>query len=149
MKISSASCITFSKENQMTKKPHADTGLAKYIERRVLELKSKKSQLQIASEAGFPNPNMVTMIKTGASKLALDRVPSMARALECDPALLLRLALEQAIGGTAAQAIIEIFGTPVTANELGWLQEVRAASDHSDPRMTSRSRAAIHTIFGK
>ena len=44
----------------MTKKPHADTGLAKYIERRVLELKSKKSQLQIASEAGFPNPNMVT-----------------------------------------------------------------------------------------
>ncbi len=69
----------------MTKKPHADTGLAKYIERRVLELKSKKSQLQIASEAGFPNPNMVTMIKTGTSKLALDRVPSMARALDVIP----------------------------------------------------------------
>jgi hypothetical protein len=85
MKISSASCITFSKENQMTKKPHADTGLAKHIERRVLELKSKKSQLQIASEAGFPNPNMVTMIKTGTSKLALDRVPSMARALDVIP----------------------------------------------------------------
>lgn len=133
----------------MTKKPHENTQLAKYIERRVLELRPKKSQLQIANEAGFPNPNMVTMIKNGASKLALDRVPSMARALECDPAYLMRLALDQAVGDTSAQALIEIFGTPVTANELGWLQEIREASGHSDPRIASRSRAAIMTIFGK
>jgi hypothetical protein len=133
----------------MSKKPYEDTSLAKYIERRVLELKPRKSQLQIASEAGYPNPNMVTMIKTGASKLALDRVPSMARALDCDPAWLMRLALEQAVGDTAAQALVEIFGTPVTANELGWLQEIRDASDNGDPRITSRSRAAIRAIFGK
>jgi len=133
----------------MSKKPHEDTRLAKYIERRVLELKPKKSQLQIASEAGFPNPNMVTMIKNGSSKLALDRVPSMARALECDKAYLMRLALEQAVGDTVGQAIVEIFGTPVTANELGWLQEIREASEHSDPRITSRSKAAIKAIFGR
>ena len=133
----------------MSKKPHEDTRLAKYIERRVLELKPKKSQLQIASEAGFPNPNMVTMIKNGSSKLALDRVPSMARALECDKAYLMRLALEQAVGDTVGQAIVEIFGTPVTANDLGWLQEVREASEHSDPRITSRSKAAIKVIFGR
>jgi hypothetical protein len=68
----------------MPKKPYEDSRLAKYIERRVLELKSKKSQLQIANEAGFPNPNMITMIKNGSSKLAMDRVPSMARGLELD-----------------------------------------------------------------
>lgn len=133
----------------MTKKPHENTALAIYIRRRVLELKPKKSQLQIATEAGFPNPNMVTMIKTGTSKLAFDRVPSMARALDCDPAFLLRLALEQAVGDTAAQAITEIFGTPVTANELGWLEALREASGNSDPRITSRSQAAIRTLFGK
>ncbi|MEI4262851.1 XRE family transcriptional regulator [Roseovarius sp. D0-M9] len=133
----------------MTKKPHEDTKLAKYIERRVLELKSRKSQLQIANEAGFPNPNMVSMIKNGASKLAIDRVPSMARAVDCDPGYLMRLALEQAVGDTAAAAIIETFGTPTTANELGWLQEIRDASDHSDPRMTARSRNTIRGIFGK
>ncbi len=133
----------------MTKKPHEDTRLAKYIERRVLELKPKKSQLQIANEAGFANANMIAMIKNGATKLALDRVPSMARALECDSAYLLRLTLEQQEGDTAAQAIVEIFGTPVTANELGWLQEIRDASDNGDPRMTSRSRAAIRAIFGR
>jgi len=133
----------------MTKKPYADTGLAKYLERRVLELKATKSQLQIAGEAGFPNPNMITMIKAGATKLALDRVPSMARALECDPAYLMRLALEQAVGDTAAHAIVEIFGTPVTANELGWLQTIREASENSDPRLTNRSQAALRAIFGR
>lgn len=101
------------------------------------------------SDLGYPNPNMVTMVKNGASKLALDRVPSMAKALESDPAYLMRLALEQAVGDLAAQAIIEIFGTPVTANELGWLEAIREASDKTDPRITSRSRAAIMSIFGK
>lgn len=133
----------------MNKKPHEDTDLAKYIARRVLELRSKKSQSQIAKEAGFPNPNMVTMIKNGASKLALDRVPSMARGLECDPAFLMGLALAQAVGETGAKAITEIFGTPVTANELGWLQEIRKASGNSDPRMSARSRAAVHSMFGR
>ncbi|MDO6483091.1 XRE family transcriptional regulator [Shimia thalassica] len=133
----------------MTKKPHQDTELAKYVEHRVLELKPKKSQSLIASEAGFPNPNMVTMIKNGTSKLALDRVPSMARALECDPAYLMRLALEQAIGGTAAKAVIEVFGEPVTVNERGWLQAIRKASDNTNPRLTSRSQAAISTVFGR
>jgi len=132
----------------MSNKPYADTRLAQYTERRILELKSKKSQGQIASEVGYTNPNMVTMIKNGASKLALDRVPSMARALECDPAYLMRLALEQAVGDTAAQAIIEIHGTPITENELVWLEEIRDASNNKNPRLTIRSRAALRAIFG-
>lgn len=133
----------------MTKRPHEDTPMAKYVERRVLELKSKKSQVEIATEAGYVNPNMITMIKQGSSKVALDRVPALARALECDPAYLMRLALEQAIGTTAAQAVIEVFGEPVTQNERGWLHEIRQASDNTDPRVTSRSQAAIRAMFGK
>ncbi len=133
----------------MRKRPYENTRLAKYVERRVLELKPKKSQLEIASEAGYPNPNMVSMIKNGASKLALDRVPNMARALECDPAYLMQLALEQAIGRTASEAVIEVFGEPVTQNERGWLLEIRQASNKTDPRLTSRSEAAVRAIFGK
>ena len=47
-----------------------------------------------------------------------------------DPAYLIRLALDQAVGATAAKAITEIFGTPATENERGWLQELRDASDN-------------------
>lgn len=92
---------------------------------------------------------MITMIKQGKTKAALDRIPALARALEADPAFLMRLALEQAIGPTAAAAVIEIFGEPVTANELGWIDAIRTASDNGDPRLTSRSQAAINAIFGR
>jgi hypothetical protein len=130
-------------------KPFANTRLATFLERRVLELKPKKKQQQIAIEAGFRNPNMIAMLKSGATKLPLDRVPSLAKALECDPAFLLRLALEQVNGDTAAQALIEVFGEPITKNEHGWLQAIRDASGGTDPRITSRARVEISGVFGK
>ena len=133
----------------MPKRPHADTRLAQFISDRVKNLRHRTTQLEIASDAGFLNPNMISMLKSGATKLPLDRVPNLARALECDPAYLLRLTLEQVAGDTGAQAIIEILSTPVSSNELGWLQEIRDASDHNDPRITARSRSAIRAIFGK
>ena len=95
------------------------------------------------------NANMLSLLKSGKNNLPLDRVPSMAKALEVDPAYLLRLALDQAVGATAAKALTDIFGTPTTENERGWLTELRDASDNSDPRVTTRSRAALRAIFGK
>ena len=133
----------------MAKKPYADTRLAKFVETRLLELKHKKTQAEIAEEAGFVNPNMVTMIKKGATKLPSDRVPALAKALESDPALLLRLALEQSEGSTAATAIYEIIGQPITKNEMAWINEIREASGDTDPRLTSRAGAAIRGVFGK
>ena len=133
----------------MAKKPYQDTRLAKFLETRLLELKHKKTQAEIAEEAGFVNPNMVTMIKKGATKLPIDRVPALAKALESDPALLLRLALEQSEGSTAALAIYEIIGQPITKNEMAWISEIRDASGDTDPRLTSRAGAAIRAVFGK
>lgn len=133
----------------MTRKPHVDTRMARYVERRTLELKPTKSQAEIAAQAGYVNQNMITMIKQGRSKVALDRVPALAVALEADPAFVMQLALEQAIGRTAAEAVVEVFGEPVTANEIGWLQAIRKASSNTDPRLTSRLHAAINAIFGR
>ncbi len=133
----------------MATKPYQDSRLAKFLETRLLELKHKKTQAEIAEEAGFVNPNMVTMIKKGATKLPIDRVPALAKALESDPALLLRLALEQSEGSTAATAIYEIIGQPVTRNEMAWINEVRNLSGNTDPRLTSRASAAIRGVFGK
>jgi len=84
---------------------------------RLLELKHKKSQAEVAEEAGLMNQNMMTMIKKGSTKLPVDRVPALAAALECAP-LLLRLAVEQSEGSTVAAAIYEIIGQPITKNEM-------------------------------
>ncbi len=133
----------------MAKKPYENTRLAKFLDARLLELKHKKTQAEIAEEAGFVHQNMITMIKQGATKLPIDRVPALAKALESDPALLLRLALEQSEGSTAAAAIYEIIGQPISKNEMAWIVEIREASGDTDPRLTSRAGAAIRGIFGK
>lgn len=133
----------------MARKPHEDSRLARYLEKRVLELRPHKTQAEIAEQAGFINPNMIAMLKSGATKLPLDRVPSLAAALECDPRLLFNLALDQLVGDTTVRAIEEIFGTIVTRNEVAWINEIRDASGHTDPSLTSRGRSAIRGIFGK
>lgn len=130
------------------KRPFADTDLAAFIAKRVLELRPK-SQIDIAQEAGFQNPNFISMLKNGAAKLPLDRVLALAAALECDPKRLFRLAFEQQGYETEQTAIADIFGTVVTRNEVIWLEELRDASGRSDPSLTSRSRAALRGIFSK
>lgn len=129
--------------------PYQNSPATVFIAVRIHDLAYRKSQAEIALEAGFPNANMMTYLKNGRNKVPLDRVPSLAKALEVDPAYLMRLALDQAVGETAAKAITEIFGTPATQNEQNWLAEIRNASDNSDPRLTARSRAALRAIFGK
>lgn len=86
-------------------RPYADTRLAAFLEKRILKLKPRKTQFEIAIEGGFVQPNMLSMFKNGSNKLPLDRVPGLAKALECDPALIFKLALEQLGGDTTGTAI--------------------------------------------
>jgi hypothetical protein len=130
-------------------KPYADTLLTGYLEKRILELRPKKTQLDIAVEAGFPNSDMLSMIKTGATRLPLDRVPELAKALDVDPARLFQLALEQWVGSAAARAFEAIFRVAVTRNEVDWILVIREASGNTDPAVTTRLRAAIRALFGK
>lgn len=129
-------------------KPYADTRLVAFLKRRVLELRPRKSQAEIATESGFSSVNMLAMIKSGASRMPLDRVPALAKALDVDPALLLKLAVEQQDSALGI-AIDQIFGTTVTRNELTWLEAIREASGHSDPHLTAKAQRAIRDIFGR
>lgn len=129
--------------------PHEQTRAAIHLTDRINKLRRRKTQKQIAHEAGFINSNMISLLKSGASKIPIDRVPALAKALEMDPAFLMRLALEQSVGKTAAQAIVDACGPLVTEREKQWLNEIRDASDDADPRLTVRSRSALRGIFGK
>ncbi len=79
-------------KSDMSTTPYRDSDLAQFMTKRLLELRPK-TQADIAAEAGFVNANSLSMLKSGNTKLALDRVPALATALDCDPALLMRLAL--------------------------------------------------------
>lgn len=56
---------------------------------------SPKSQLEIAQEAGFDTPNIITMFKQGKTKIPLIRVGPLAIALGINPRHLLRRVLEE------------------------------------------------------
>lgn len=137
----------------MAAKPHAHTRLTDFLTKRILEVRPK-TQAQVASEAGFTNANMMAMIKSGATKLPLDRVPNLARALDVDLGRLMQLALEQHLGEPAARALMDTFEI-LTANERVWLAELRDASGHTDPALTTRARGdsqirvdVIHALDG-
>lgn len=129
--------------------PYENTPAALFVRRQTELLRHRKKQKEIAHEAGLMTPNLITMIKNGSTKIPLDRVPALARALETDPAFLMRLTLEQAIGPTASVAVLEVFGTATTLNKRAWLEEIRDASGQTDPKLTARSRTALRAIFGK
>lgn len=131
------------------KAPYANPQMSAFLTQRMLELRPRKNQAQIADEAGFVNPNILSMLKAGKSKLPLDRVPALAVALDCDPSRLFRMAAAQSAYRTTDAVIDEIFGTIVSRNEIIWLNELRDASDNKDPGLTSRARTALRGIFGK
>lgn len=73
---------------------------------------SPLSQKDMAAAVGYANPNMITMLKQGDAKLALDRVPAFAAMLGVDPRHLFALALEAHYGFENANAIMTVLGGP-------------------------------------
>lgn len=95
---------------------------------------SPKRQAEIAKELGYPNPNIVTMWKTGATKIPIEVVPGLARALNVDPGFLLRFAMREYVPKVLA-AVEEILGDVVTQHERMILKELRIVTENLDPKM--------------
>ena len=101
--------------------------VAEYIEQQIAL--SEKSQKEISVDAGFEKPNVLSMIKSGATKLPINRVGPLAKALGVDPVHLLRLALSEYLPDTF-EAIEEIVGQSlVTPGELEVIEVMRKAAD--------------------
>ncbi|MDP2784726.1 MAG: hypothetical protein Q8O38_09080 [Sulfurimicrobium sp.] len=83
-----------------------------------------KAQTEIAFEAGFEKPNMITMIKQGKTKLPLAKIGVMAKSLETDPTHLLKLCLAEYQPETWA-AISPYMEEMLTGDELSLLRSLR------------------------
>jgi hypothetical protein len=71
------------------------SSLSEFLTTRLKEISHRKSELDVASDAGFENWNTLSLLKNGSVKLPLDLVPEMAAALDTDTQSLFRLALAQ------------------------------------------------------
>ena len=83
------------------------------------------------------------MFKRGETKVPLDKIPALAKALHVDPAHLFRLALEQ-YWPDLSETINTIFGPTVTANEQEILiKPWRIATNNLDPAPTPEITMAL------
>lgn len=121
--------------------------VAKLINDRIEELKGTRNQREIALMAGFKNQNMITLLKQGDVKLAIDRVDGLAKALDLDPKILLPMALEQFYSSTLVNTLYELIGSPLTNNEAEILGIIREASGGSDPKLTEKRKEALTKAF--
>ena len=97
--------------------------------------RSAKTQIQIARECAFPAPNIITMIKQGHTKLPLAKVGAVAKALDLDPAHLLRLALREYLPDTYDAIESVLSPSMLTANEMSMINAYRRATAYSDPEV--------------
>lgn len=114
---------------ETTKKAHIS--VADYIKAQVQIC--GRPQTKIAEEAGFKQTNMISMLKAGKTKLPIERVSSLARALGVDARYLFTLTMREYYPEVAA-TFDELLQQPIlTSNELEMVQIIRAANP-SNPR---------------
>lgn len=129
----------------MAKEIGTPTRFSNYIMKLLME--STKSQREIAEAVGFKNQNMITMLKQGHVKLALDRVPSMAKALGVDPVDMLKLALTQFYDDASVRLLIDLIETGVSKEERAILNVIREAAGDAPPVMTKKREDALRELF--
>ena len=122
----------------MDQQSHPKITVAEFISERLAA--SGKTQREIAEDCGFENPNIITMIKTAATKVPLGRVGALAKALDADPAHLLRLVMSEYLPETweALESVMQ--GTVLTANELDLVRKFRLVTGDQNPAPLAMTR---------
>lgn len=115
--------------------------------RRLIALleKSSKTQKEIAEDLGYPRPNIVTMFKTGTTRVPIEKVPPLAFSTGADPADLVRLWLFDYEPELLAVIDREL-DIPITQNEKAWVIGLRDAFSHGVPTYDDDAKAAVRML---
>lgn len=120
--------------------------LATLIASRLEDIAVSKNQREIAEEVGFPNKNMISIIKSGGTKLSIDRVEVMAKALGLDLAVLMLPALRQYYSEDTIDALRKTFDSTETKTERDIVALARKHMDVNKP-LSYQTREALKEVF--
>lgn len=102
-----------------------------------------KTQAEIAAQAGFEKPNIISMIKKGSTKLPLDKVGNFAKAIGVDAIHLFKLCMQEYQPDTWRE-IENIINQPVlTANEIEIIETIRRAKVINPQLRTDEEQARL------
>ncbi len=88
--------------------------VASFVERRVNQ--SPYSQKEIAEMCGFNTPNMITMLKQGITKVPVEKIPALAKALDVNQVDLFTLVMKN-YRPKEYEVIVKILGEPISNAE--------------------------------
>lgn len=123
----------------MTYSPTASM-LAKAIEQ------SDLTQREIADRVGFKHSNIISMIKSGETRVPLERIPALAQALGMDEREFLLLAIEEYHPGVH-EVLVEVLGLPLSDAELGIVTMFRMASMRGEIEVAGPFKKALEGLL--
>lgn len=130
----------------MNRRPYENSKIAIFLRKRIGELGI--GNLEVMARGGLTGrQQIVSMWKNGNTKVALERVPALAKALEVDPAHLLRLALEQHVDVSSHPDVELVISSILSENERKILQEIRRDLSGNVPPLSAAGRATLASAF--
>ena len=105
-----------------------------------------KTQRQVAEECGFDKANIITMFKNGLTKLPINRVEPLAKALGVDPVHLLRLVMLEYFPESWESVENIMNSTVLTANGLQLIRSFRECTGDCNAEAIVINRDALIAI---
>jgi transcriptional regulator with XRE-family HTH domain len=102
---------------------------------------SEKTQRQIAIEIGYTKPNIITMFKKGHTKLPLEKIGPIAKALEITPDELFFKVMTEYMPETFEALSPFMCGKMLSKEELELIDNYRAFKKLEDERLAANPRA--------
>jgi plasmid maintenance system antidote protein VapI len=124
----------------MSTKPSRNVSVAEYLAFHLDA--SNRTQREIANEIGYTNANVITMFKQGLTKVPPHVAPKLAKALGLDPAMFLRMVLQEYMP-ELLEVVERQVGGLCSQNEFQMLKVIRSATKNADPVMTKEQERKL------
>ncbi|WP_412552414.1 hypothetical protein [Shimia sp. MIT1388] len=85
---------------------------------------SELTQREIADRIGMRNPNVISMMKQGITRVPLNRIPALSETLEINAQTFLMTAIEEYHPGTH-EVLVDVLGLPLSDTEMRLLGLLR------------------------
>ncbi|SFU12746.1 helix-turn-helix domain-containing protein [Sedimentitalea nanhaiensis] len=87
---------------------------------------SELTQREIADRVGFKHANIISMLKSGETRVPLNRIPALAQTLGMDEKHFLIIAIQEYHPGVH-EVLVDVLGLPLSDAELGIVTMFRMA----------------------
>lgn len=104
------------------------------------------TQREIADRVGFKNANIISMLKSGETRVPLERIPALAATLGMDEREFLLAAIEEYHPGVH-EVLVDILGVPLSDAELGIITMFRMAGMRGEIEVGGPFRAALEGLL--